>query len=271
METTHEGHHHASEHHDHTSGHEASGEQRQHGGDWSDEEFVRNWLTRQEERAPERRRRFTVMRALIPKRRDDEFRYLNIGAGPGILDEVLLDHFTGSQATLVDLSLVLLNEARNRLEKFGERVEYAQGNLASPDWVGAIGGPFDFVVSTMTVHHVGQPERIRALYAEVYRLLGHGGMFLNMEFVRPARPSLAPLAAWAAQDPEAGLSGRSVHGNELPGTMIEHLGWLSEAGFSTVDVFWKDMDIAVLCGIRDHLHMPEGHADTEAAGHSHSH
>ena len=37
---------------------------------------------------------------------------------------------------------------------------------------------------------------------------------------------------------------------KMPGTLPEHLGWLSEAGFGTVEVYWKQMDLALLSGRR---------------------
>ncbi|MCX6021785.1 MAG: class I SAM-dependent methyltransferase [Chloroflexi bacterium] len=265
-------HHHAPAAHEHAHSHGSD-------EDWHNEEFVEHWLERQEERAPSRRRHFAVIRAVIPKLPEQEFRYLNLGAGPGNLDEVLLDAFPGATATLVDFSLVMLAAARQRLERFGSRVEYVQANLTSTDWVGAVGGTFNFVVSTLAIHHLEEPRRIRELYAEVHRLLGHGGMFLNFDMVRPARPGFGPLAAWSAKDPEAGLTGRR-DGTDLPGTLIEHLGWLSEAGFGNVDVLWKDLSTSLLCGVRDHVHMPDAahsHAPTATAapaaesGHTHSH
>jgi hypothetical protein len=53
----------------------------------------------------------------------------------------------------------------------------------------------------------------------------------------------------------------------MPGSLLEHLGWLSEAGFNAVEVLWKEMPTALVCGIRDHLHLPDGHA--QAGGHAH--
>jgi SAM-dependent methyltransferase len=239
-----------------------------HSHDWNDEEYVNQWLAREEERAAERRRQFVVIRALMPKTQEQEFRYLNLGAGPGNLDDVLLEQFPGAQATLVDQSLVMLSNARKRLARFEDRVEYVQANLSSPDWAGAVSGPFDFAVSTIAIHNLGSARRIRELYAETYRLMGHGGMFLNLDYVRPARPSLAALSPWAAKDPEAGLNGRGG-GSGMPGTMIEQMGWLSEAGFACVDVPWKDLNTVLFCAIRDHLHMPEGHAAEDAHSHAH--
>ncbi len=269
-------HHHGKPASGHAHGHDAppaSGHGPSHGSlqDWNDEDFVANWLERQQTRSAERRRQFVVMRAVLPKTAEQEFRYINLGAGPGNLDEVLLEQFPNAQATLVDASLAMLSVARQRLERFGNRVEYVQANLERPDWTGAIGGSFDVAVSSHAVHHLGDARRIRAIYTEIYRMLGHGGMFLNLDMVRPARPSLAPLAPWAAKDPEAGLAGREGDPG-LPGTMLEHLGWLSEAGFGNVDVVWKNMNTALFCAIRDHLHLPaggDGHAKAEAHGHAH--
>jgi tRNA (cmo5U34)-methyltransferase len=267
VEATHHEHGHDHDHHDdhgHDSDHDDHATQGGH-DDWGNEEFVAGWLERQQDRAEERRRQFTLIRAVIPKRPDDEFRYLNLGAGPGNLDEVLLTHFKGATATLVDYSLPMLDAARERLKAYGDRVEIVQANLTAPEWVGGVGGSFDFVVSTLAVHHVETPHRIRELYTEVYRLLGHGGAFFNLDYVRAGRPSFEPLAAWAAQDPDAGLNTRR-HNDELPGTLLEHLGWLAEASFTCVDVLWKDLSSALLCGVRDHIHIP-----SDEHGHSHAH
>ena len=268
---------HGEEHGEHGHGH---AETHQHEGDhahgsdadWNDQEFVARWLERQAERATERRRQFAIVRAVVPRLPEEEFRYLNLGSGPGNLDEVLLAHFPNATATLVDYSLPMLMAARQRLERFGDRVEFVHGNLASPGWVGGVGGPFDLVCSTLAVHHVGEPRRVRELYAEVYGLLGHSGMFLNLDRMRPGRPAFEALATWAADDPEAGLAAGGSGGHDLPGTLLEHLGWLGEAGFAGVDVLWKDLRVALLCGVRDHLHVPEAeHAHDGEPPPSHAH
>lgn len=245
-------------------------EQHAH-SDWGSEEFVAQWLVRQEQRADERRRQFLLFRALITKRTSDEFGYLNLGAGPGALDEILLEHFEEATATLVDSSLPMLEAAQQRLARFGSRVEYIQADLGDPDWTGAVGGPFDFVVSTLAIHHLEEPRRIRELYSEIYRLLAHGGMFLNLDYVRPVRAALSALTPWAALDPEAGFNAHAGR-HEPPATLTEQLGWLAEAGFPCVDVLWKELQSALVCGLRDHLHMPEAvHDHGSAHDHPHPH
>lgn len=255
---------HGSSHHHHEHDHDEHEHQE---ADWHDDDFVEEWIKRQADHREERRHWFSLVRAVLPKTAEQEFRYLDLGAGDGELDELLLEHFKGAAVTLVDTSLAMLTFARARLQRFGERVEYVHADLSKPAWTGALAGPFDAIVSTMTVHHLGSAERTRQLYADVYRLAGHGGMFLNLDLVRPARSQLDALVGWAAKDGEAHLSATHAH-SPLPGTLVEHLGWLGEAGFGAADVLWKNMNVALLCAVRDHLHLPEGHGDH---GHDHGH
>lgn len=262
----------AHQHASHDSGHGNTGSNNPlpghtHDDQWHDEEYVENWIARQKERAPQRRRQFVALRAFIPKSPDQEFRYLNLGAGPGNLDVVLLEHFRGANAVVLDGSLAMLTEARKELAKYGDRVEYVQANLTTSEWTGAVAGPFDFVLSSRTIHHLGGPPRIRELYREIRGLTGHGGTFLNLDYVRPAKAELARLSDWITRDEEADFSGAPHDVDNMPGTLQEHLGWLSEAGFGTVEVYWKQMDLALMSGINGHLHMPWGHGDDPSKAH----
>ena len=274
----------AHQHASHDSGHGNAGSSTSlpghtHDDQWHDEEYVENWIARQKERAPQRRRQFVALRAFIPKSPDQEFRYLNLGAGPGNLDVVLLEHFRGANAVVLDGSLAMLTEARKELAKYGDRVEYVQANLTTSEWTGAVAGPFDFVLSSRTIHHLGGPPRIRELYREIRGLTGHGGTFLNLDYVRPAKAELARLSDWITRDEEADFSGAPHDVENMPGTLQEHLGWLGEAGFGTVEVYWKQMDLALMSGINGHLHMPWGHGDDPSksqgdghgGGHGHGH
>src|SRR5207302_8269443 len=75
-------------HHDHAAAHGHTDDR-----DWSEETFVANWIQRQEDHATERRPLFAKVRALIPKGLRESFRYADLGAGDGSLDELILDRF----------------------------------------------------------------------------------------------------------------------------------------------------------------------------------
>jgi len=192
-------------------------------------------------------------------------------------DQQVAVHDTTFEAVVLDTSLTSLNAARKELARFGDRVEYVQADLATSDWTGAVGGPFDVVVSSRTVHHIADPERVRALYREIHGLTGHGSTFLNLDYVRPAKAELARLGEWVTRDPDAGFAGAPHDVNNMAGNLQDHLAWLGEAGFGTVEVYMKQMDLVLLGAINGHLHMPWGHGDdpakagTREHGHGHGH
>ncbi len=240
--------------------HQHSGHGREHGNgaeqNWQSPEFVDEWQRRQAARAPERRRQFVVMRALIPRSPDEQFTYVNLGAGSGNLDEVLLAHFGKARATLVDGSQAMLDSARERLGQFSGRVDFVVADLSRSEWLSEVSGPFDVVVSSFAAHHAGGAERVRGLYSETYGLLPVGGTFVNLEYVRTGRPDIVALSSWASKDQEAQLNATTPR-HSLPGTMVEQLGWLSEAGFATADAMWKNLNVVCFCAIKGHLHLPE--------------
>ena len=248
METRHRHHDDAGEPHGHDHGHDEN---------WSDEEFVAQWIERQKARAPERQRLFAKLRAMIPKAPSQEFRYANLGAGAGELDEMILDRFPKARAVLVDSSAPMLAQARKHLGAFGGRVEYVQADLSSPEWTARAGGPFDVVLATRAVHHVGGPSRIRDLLGEVLGVVGPGGLFINLDYVRLGPSSFEELATWAAADPEAGFQ-TSTPRMALPSSVEEHLDWLREVGFAAAECVYREFQAVILVAIRDQIRWPEG-------------
>ena len=222
---------------------------------WFDGEFVQTWIDREEDRKDLRERQFAIIAAMVPHRRDDAFRYINIGAGPGRLDELLLTRFPHAEAILVDGSSVMLDHARELLTPFGSRSSFVQADLADSAWVQSIDGPVDLAVSSIAIHNLRDPRRIKALYAEIFNLLSDGGFFMNLEYARLSNPQLTPLILWAAQDRVAGLG--SGGGGGGAGTLDEQLIWLREAGFWPADCFWRALRVALIGGFKGEVRVPE--------------
>jgi tRNA (cmo5U34)-methyltransferase len=145
--------------------------------------------------------------------------------------------------------------AKEQLRAFGERVTVVHADLSSPSWQGAMDPPYDGAVSTIAIHNLRDPVRIRALYAEVFQLLAPGGFFMNLDYVRPASPELRALLSWARGDPAGAQPGRSSGGTS-PGGMGDQLQWLRDAGFDPVDCFWKEFQAALFGGFKAPVRIP---------------
>jgi SAM-dependent methyltransferase len=223
---------------------------------WADDTYVADWLERQNDRVQERERQFAMIRSLIPRDPNDEFRYMDIGCGDGWLDQFVLQRYTRAQAVLVDGSPLMLERARERLKQHGDRLTTVQADLANPEWSLQVPGPIDVAVSSIAIHNLRDPLRIRTVYAELYDLLSDGGFFVNLDYVRAAVPALRTLARRATADQEAGYVARSTSGGN-PGTIEEQLVWLREAGFAGVDCFWKEFNAAIFGGFKGTVRIPE--------------
>ena len=185
--------------------------------DWSDEDFIEHWINRQTGRAAQRGRQFAMLRAMIPFTTDTSFRYINVGAGHGPFDELVLDRYPAAQAILLDGSAGMLAHARERLARFGQRAVFVLADFGTSDWAASVNGPVDLAVSCIAIHNLREPGLIRRVYRDVYALLGEGGLFLNFDYVRMPHRELQPLAAWTAADPDGGFM-TGGGGENLPGT-----------------------------------------------------
>jgi SAM-dependent methyltransferase len=133
------------------------------------------------------------------------------------------------------------------------------------------GAVFDAAVSAIAIHHLTH-QRKRELYREVFQLLAPGAIFLNNDVVTTppglkARFEALNLAAIQEQDrvqrgvsrsseqiqaemrEQLRLAGGRHQSHIAP--LSEQLAWLTEAGFKSVDCYWRYLDIAIFGGVKD--------------------
>ncbi len=196
--------------------------------------------------------RYLESRDAIPHRADgnavltellaaDVRRVLDLGTGDGLTLALVLGARPAAKGVGVDFSADMLERARARFAG-DERVEIREHDLDRPLPRGL--SSFDLVVSSFAIHHC-VPERVRALYGEVFERLVAGGRFVNLEHV--ASPTVALheefLAAIGTTPEDEDPSNKLV-------PLAHQLAWLSDAGFTDVDCFWKWRELALVSGVR---------------------
>ena len=177
-------------------------------------------------------------------------RVLDLGAGTGILSRMIADAFPNARITLVDISSEMLALARKSLGE-ASRIRYMQANIA----LLALPGEFDAVVSALAIHHLKDDEK-HALYGDVYKALGAGGIFVNAEQVRGPTAVLEKRYddMWLAEVNALGASteeitqARKRMTEDRPATLEVQLAWLREVGFRHVDCWYKNGRFAVFSG-----------------------
>ena len=189
---------------------------------------------------------------MVPFSSEQTFDVLDLGAGTGLLTHFLRERFPEARYTLMDFTAEMLEKAKQR---FGEspKLRYRVADYAEADWEGT----YDLVVSSLSIHHLGD-EAKRRLYRKVIEHLRPGGHFLNAEFVRSADPAVQARYwdRWIEKMREGGLTEAEV-GQALERTAIDilapvedQLQWLREAGFAEVDCHYKAQLFAVFGGVR---------------------
>lgn len=167
-------------------------------------------------------------------------RVLDLGTGDGRLLAMLRRDRPHIRGIGLDFSDVMLDAARRR---FGDdrQIELIQHDMTAP--LPAL-GRFDAVISSMAIHHL-EHDRKRTLFAEVFDLLGPGGVFANFEHVASPTRRLH-LAFFPA-------IGEPLEHEDPSDRLLDvetQLRYLREAGFADVDCYWKWLEMALLIGVR---------------------
>lgn len=179
-------------------------------------------------------------------------RVLDLGAGTGLLAAMVRSAHPAALLTLVDAAPTMLDQARRRFAGRGGMTYLVADYTAQPP-----AGPFDLVVSALSIHHLEDPEK-RRLFAAMRDALAPGGLFVNADQVLAPTPALEARAhaRWRAQTAALGSYAHEIEAAEARmahdrcATLESQLAWLREAGFSEVDCAFKSWRFAVYSGVR---------------------
>lgn len=111
-----------------------------------------------------------------------ETKVLDLCCGSGQATAVLVQY--SNQVTGLDASPLSLRRARQNVPK-AEYVESFAEEMPFPD------NQFDLVHTSVAMHEM-QPEQLRQIFAEVYRVLKPGGVFALVDFHAPTNWLLWP-------------------------------------------------------------------------------
>lgn len=100
------------------------------------------------------------------KKLDIKGRYLEIGAGPGILTQIIAKQHPDVEITANDISSEMIELARQDLaEELQDRIKYISGDACDISSMKEL-GKFDLIYSTFTLHHWDKAEiAIKNLYS----------------------------------------------------------------------------------------------------------
>jgi len=104
---------------------------------------------------------------------------VDLGSGTGALSEVLLERLGVGVVELLDVDSEMMDQARRRLSRFGERVRFTLRSYDEPFQ------PCDAFAASLSLHHIATREAKSALYSRVFEALRPGGVFVNADANMP--------------------------------------------------------------------------------------
>jgi tRNA (cmo5U34)-methyltransferase len=178
---------------------------------------------------------------------------LDLGGGTGALSAAVLGHLPAARVTLLDVDSAMLAEARRRLARFGDRVEFHEASFFDPLPAA------DAAVASLALHHVHDLDAKTDLYRAIHAALSPGGVFINLDAAITDGERLKALTfrRWAAGMAEHGIEADEARGRFAAWAdedryfpLDEELAALRRAGFAEVECFWRRSASAICCGLR---------------------
>ncbi len=219
--------------------------------DWAKADFSNEFAENADDFVLERRRLLQIMKSFYGHFLAGKMnRVLDLGCGDGVLTAELLGTDGSIDATLVDGSDEMLKKAKERLKAYG-RARFVKTGFQELLKKDPLDENFDFIVSSLAVHHLDRSEKGR-LFRYIHDHLSVGGCFMNIDVV------LSPTARleewylllwkeWIAERQEtlktgkgfADITERHRNKDNRPDTLEFQLDSLRSAGFKDVDCFYK--------------------------------
>lgn len=247
---------------------------------WSEDDS-QTFITLGRAYTPRRDELLATFLDLVPYGEDEAFTGVELGTGSGWLTEGILRRFPRARMAGLDGSAAMREAAAGLLAPFGDRFALAPFRLEERTWRDALPSPLHLVVSSLVVHHL-EADGKRELFRDLYGKLVPGGALLICDVVLPANDHGRRQMA-KAWDADVRRQSREIAGDDTlyrrfvddawnmyaypededtidhPSTLVEQLGWLTDAGFTGVDA-WSARAGHVLFGGYKEGNVPRARA-----------
>lgn len=170
-------------------------------------------------------------------------RIIDLGCGTGNLTQQILDHFPDAEINALDLSEEILEESRKRFSG-AKNISFIKADFRQMDLEP---GSYDLVMSSIAIHHITDPNKIR-LYRDVFQSLRYNGLFIFADQTRGITDEIyhKNIACWKEEAFKLGsteenwkmwMEHQDAHDHHSP--VGWHLRQLEIAGFEQVDLLSK--------------------------------
>ncbi|MCF7790800.1 MAG: methyltransferase domain-containing protein [Victivallales bacterium] len=188
---------------------------------------------------------------IIPFNERKNIKVLDLGAGTGIMSEMIALKYPESEITLIDLSNRMLNIAKRRLSKFNNRIKYIEQDYS----IGKIEKTYDLIISSLSIHHLDKNEK-KLLYRKCFNSLTQDGVLINADQVLGETAEIDKIYRdkWIQDVKNNGVSEEELSAaldrmkEDKMSTLLFQTTCLKNSGFCNVNCWYKNFSFAVFSG-----------------------
>jgi tRNA (cmo5U34)-methyltransferase len=193
---------------------------------------------------------------IIPFKHSEKFAILDIGAGTGLLTELIAKKYSKAQITLIDISAEMLSIAQERLKKY-QGVSFQVGDYSKylPEQ------KYKLIVSSLSIHHLCDNDK-KKLFEKIKNSLEQNGIFINADQILGESHKIEKIyhKNWLKEVTNNGVTDQALA--EALDRMKEdkmtplptQLNWLKKCGFSEVNCWYKNYRFAVYSATNKQRH-----------------
>lgn len=183
-------------------------------------------------------------------------RLLDVGCGAGNYSLKLLERLPGMDVALVDLSLPMLERARERVGgQTSGAVETFQEDIRALELPP---NSFDIVTAAAVLHHLRTEDEWRAVFAKLFACLRPGGSLWIADLIEHSTPPVQALMWGRYGDYLARLKGDAyreqvfayVQREDSPRPLLFQLELLKNVGFRTCELLHKNSVFAAFGALK---------------------
>ena len=181
---------------------------------------------------------------------------LDIGCGAGNYTLKLLEHLPGIDVTLIDLSLPMLDRARERVQRATNgQVTVIQGDIRE---IQLHDEQFDIILAASVLHHLRADQEWNAVFGSFYSSLRPGGSLWIFDLLESSIPAVQRMTQARYGEYLTLLKDEAyrdhvfayVEKEDTPRSLIYQLDLLRRVGFAQVEVLHKNTCFAAFGAVK---------------------
>jgi tRNA (cmo5U34)-methyltransferase len=198
--------------------------------DWHDPQVAADWNgyhPLKNQGNPSRAEHLDILVSIIQDHYTPGKMILDLGAGNGIVEEMLFKASPDTRITGIDYSEPMIALSRQRLAAYAQQYTIIQHDLSQLSTLSLPSASYQIAFSVQTLHHLSA-EAMQACYQFIYQILEPDGLFLLMDRVQIDQAKLWSVyrSLWKREMRVYHADPFKVEGATLP----QHQRWLTERG-----------------------------------------